>query len=105
MHTSTQNKKPVIFAGDPGFVFLDDEEREVFESVERGEWESVPNFTQEKARLQSYARNTLAKSKAISIRVTQGDFHGIKVKAMQEGIPYQTLISSIIHKYVSGALK
>jgi predicted DNA binding CopG/RHH family protein len=87
------------------FNFLDDEEREIFESVERGEWVTVPNQKADIARHVQYARNTLAKSKPISIRVTQGDFHGIKVKAMQEGMPYQTLISSIIHKYVVGALK
>ncbi|OGG62812.1 hypothetical protein A3C21_02575 [Candidatus Kaiserbacteria bacterium RIFCSPHIGHO2_02_FULL_59_21] len=80
---------------------LDDEEREQLLSVERGEWKPLPKkeFEKMKKRLQTAARFTLRKSKSISIRLTSVDLERIKSKAIQEGLPYQTLIGSIIHKY------
>ena len=50
------------------------------------------------------ARNTLKKDKRINLRLTQKDYQQIQIKAIEEGIPYQTLISSIIHKYLNGSL-
>jgi predicted DNA binding CopG/RHH family protein len=50
------------------------------------------------------ARNTLKKDKRINLRLSQKDYHQIQVKAIEEGIPYQTLISSLVHKYLNGSL-
>ena len=55
-------------------------------------------------KLQQYAKNTLQKDKRINIRMSSKDLDQVQVIAVQEGIPYQTLVSSIIHKYVSGYL-
>jgi predicted DNA binding CopG/RHH family protein len=83
---------------------LDKEERNILESYERGEWESVKDPKKEIGKLQEYARNTLRKDKRINIRMSSKDLDQVQVIAAQEGIPYQTLVSSIIHKYVSGYL-
>ena len=85
-------------------IVLDDEERDILESYERGEWVPVKNPKKEIKKLQDYARNTLQKDKRINIRMSSKDLDQIQVIAAQEGIPYQTLVSSIIHKYVSGYL-
>ena len=85
-------------------MLLDDEERNILESYERGEWVPVKNPKKEIKRLQQYARNTLQKDKRINIRMSSKDLDQVQVIAAQEGIPYQTLVSSIIHKYVSGYL-
>jgi predicted DNA binding CopG/RHH family protein len=83
---------------------LDAEEKDIAESYERGEWRPVKNQKQEIMKLREYAKNTLAKDKRINIRMSSKDLNEVQVIAAQEGIPYQTLISSIIHKYVSGYL-
>jgi predicted DNA binding CopG/RHH family protein len=85
-------------------IILDDEERDILESYERGEWVPVKSPKKEIERLQRYARNTLQKDKRINIRMSSKDLDQVQVIAAQEGIPYQTLVSSIIHKYVSGYL-
>jgi predicted DNA binding CopG/RHH family protein len=85
-------------------LVLDDEERDILESYERGEWVSVKNSKKEIKKLREYARNTLQKDKRINIRMSSKDLDQVQVIAAQEGIPYQTLVSSIIHKYVSGYL-
>jgi predicted DNA binding CopG/RHH family protein len=85
-------------------VFLDDEEKTILESYDRGEWRPVKNRKQEIKKLKEYARNTLQKDKRINIRMSSKDLDQVQVIAAQEGVPYQTLISSIIHKYVSGYL-
>ena len=85
-------------------IILDDEEKDILESYERGEWVPVKNPKQEIKKLQQYAKNTLQKDKRINIRMSSKDLDQVQVIAAQEGIPYQTLVSSIIHKYVSGYL-
>ncbi len=80
------------------------EEKAILESYERGEWRPVKNPKGEVRKLRSYARNTLQKDKRINIRMSSKDLDQVQVIAAQEGMPYQTLISSVIHKYVSGAL-
>lgn len=80
---------------------LDEEEQEILEAFERGELKSVKNLTQAKKEAIEAARNTLKKTKNINIRLTERDLHKLKVKAAEEGIPYQTLASSILHKYSS----
>jgi predicted DNA binding CopG/RHH family protein len=86
------------------FKPLDQEEKELMESIDRDEWQSVKNVDQEKKEAIQAARNTLKKDKRINLRLTQKDYHQIQIKAIEEGIPYQTLISSIVHKYLNGSL-
>jgi predicted DNA binding CopG/RHH family protein len=83
---------------------LDAEEKDLLESYERGEWKTVDNLAEEKAMLREAARNTLRKEKRINIRLSAKDLFDIQTAAAEEGMPYQTLISSIIHKYAAGAL-
>jgi predicted DNA binding CopG/RHH family protein len=86
-------------------VKLDREEKSILKSIERGEWRSVPNPEQEKARYGRYALATLRKDKRINIRISEQDLVLLQQRALDEGLPYQTLISSILHKYVSGRLR
>ena len=83
---------------------LDKEEQELLESIERGEWKSIKNLSAEKKRFQSYARATFAKNKRVNIRIAEKDLSAIQTKAVEDGIPYQTLMSSVLHKFVSGRL-
>lgn len=83
---------------------LDQEEKELMESIEHEEWQSVKNIKIEKEKAIAAARNTLKKDKSINLRFTQKDYRRIQIKAIEEGIPYQTLISSIVHKYLNGSL-
>ena len=80
---------------------LDKEEREILRSVERGEWKSTKPTRQELERLAQIARNTFRKDQRMNIRISKADLTGLKVKAAEEGIPYQTLVTSILHRYVS----
>lgn len=79
-------------------------EKELFESVERGEWVSVENLEEEILAAREYAKGTYTKDQRMNIRISKKDLGALKLKAMEEGLPYQTLVSSIIHKYVSGQL-
>lgn len=85
-------------------TILDAEEKDILESYERGEWRPIKNPQVEIKKLREYAKNTLQKDKRINIRMSSKDLDQVQVIAAQEGIPYQTLISSVIHKYVSGYL-
>ncbi len=80
------------------------QEKDILDSYEQGQWRPVKNRKRETKRLQQYAQNTLQKDKRINIRMSSKDLDRVRVIATQQGIPYQTLISSIIHKYVSGYL-
>ncbi len=86
------------------FKPIDQEEKDLMESIEREEWRSVKNIKQEKEKAIAAARNPLKKNKRINLRLTQKDYHQIQIKAIEEGIPYQTLVSSIVHKYLNGSL-
>ena len=83
---------------------IDKEEKELMESIEMDEWKPVKNIKQEKEKAILAARNTLKKDKRINLRLSQKDYQKIQIKAIEEGIPYQTFISSIIHKYLNGSL-
>ena len=84
---------------------LDKSERELLKSVESGEWRSVTNKEDELKRYGEYARATFKKDHRVNIRISGKDLDALQKRALREGIPYQTLISSILHKYVSGRLK
>lgn len=83
---------------------LTDEEKRILEEVENGEWVRVPNFKQEKKRFQAIAHNTLNKKKNINIRVSERTLALLKRKAAEEGLPYQTLVSSILHRFINKKL-
>lgn len=80
------------------------DEKDILESVERGEWKSIPHFKREAQRFRSVARATLRKDRRVNIRMTERDVVHLQKKAVSEGLPYQTLISSILHKYINGRL-
>lgn len=82
--------------------FSDEEERELIESIENEEWIPVKNKAEEIRKARQYAQATFRKDKRMNIRITERDLRSLKVKALEEGIPYQTLVSSILHKYVRG---
>ena len=84
--------------------FIDKKEKELIESLEKEDWKPVENLENWKTLLSKTATNTLTKDQRINIRITKNDLDGIKLKAMEEGLPYQTLVASIIHKYVTGRL-
>jgi predicted DNA binding CopG/RHH family protein len=86
------------------FEPIDKEESDLMKSLETDEWRPVKDFKQQKKTAVEAARNTLRKDKRINLRLSQKDYHRIQIKAIEEGIPYQTLISSIIHKYLNGFL-
>lgn len=81
---------------------LTKEEKDLEHSFARGEWKSVPKG--ELRRYQSYARAAVQKSKRINIRLAPQDLEGMQKRAIEEGIPYQTLVASVIHKFVTGRL-
>lgn len=83
---------------------LTKEEKEILDSVERGEWKRIPSFKHEAKRFQESAKATLRKDKRVNIRVTERDLVSFQKKAIEEGLPYQTLISSVLHKYINGRL-
>jgi predicted DNA binding CopG/RHH family protein len=84
---------------------LDADEKELLESVERGQWRSAAGGNRERARYARYAKATFKKDRRLNIRLSSKDLEAIQKRAIAEGLPYQTLISSLLHKYASGRLK
>jgi predicted DNA binding CopG/RHH family protein len=84
--------------------YLDSEEQGLIQSLEQDDWKSTEDLESWKTLLSKTAANTLTKDQRMNIRITKNDLDGIKLKAMEEGLPYQTLVTSIIHKYVTGKL-
>lgn len=83
---------------------LNKKEKEILKDFEAGEFKSV--LTQKrKKNLQAIAEETFKKDKRINIRISSRDLESLQRRALEEGIPYQTLISSVLHKYVSGGLQ
>ena len=85
---------------DPNYN-LDEDEREVLTEYESGKLVRDPNLAKRKEGWQEAARNTQNKTRNINIRLTEKDLSRLKAKAAEEGIPYQTLVSSILHKAVA----
>lgn len=82
---------------------LDVEELELLSAFDKGKLKSVATKS-ELAKFKAAARATAIKDKRVNIRLSSGDLSDLQARALQEGIPYQTLIASIVHKYVSGRL-
>ncbi len=85
-------------------VNLDAEEREILEAFEGDQLKSVANKDAELAKHQEYAAATFKKDQRINIRISSRDLQALKKRALSEGIPYQTLIASVLHKYVDDRL-
>lgn len=80
---------------------LDKEEKEILKAVEAEEFKRVKNFAKQKKLLEEAARNTINKNKNINLRISEKDLSKLKAKAVEEGLPYQTLAASILHKYTN----
>ena len=82
---------------------IDHEDSELLQAFEQGELKSIASKS-ELAKFKAAARATGIKDRRVNIRLSSGDLSDIQVKALEEGIPYQTLIASVLHKYVTGRL-
>ena len=84
-------------------IQLNAEEQELLEAFEAGEFQSdMPDSRKE--FIEQSAAQTFKKDKRINIRISGRDLVAIQRRALEEGMPYQTLVASILHKYVSGSL-
>ena len=79
-------------------------EAEIVRSFEKGEWKPVRNLKKEMERYRDAAVETLLKNRRVNIRISAMDLEGLQSKAAAEGLPYQTLMASVLHRYVSGRL-
>ena len=86
------------------FKPLDEYERELMEYSETTDFVPVKNEADQKDFFQKVAKNTVKKDQRMNIRITKRDMEGIKAIALEEGLPYQTLVASLIHKYVTANL-
>ena len=83
---------------------LTKEENRILKSFENDEWVLDSDFSKRKKELMQYARTTLKKDKRLNIRISERDLVEIQRKAVKEGLPYQTYVSSILHKFINGSL-
>ena len=84
---------------------IDADEKELLESVARGEWKSARNGKRERIRYSRYAKAMFRKDRRLNIRVSSKDLEAVQKRALAEGLPYQTLIATLLHKYAAGRLK
>ena len=83
---------------------LDAEEKELLASYEADEWQSVDDVELQVKTYSEYATATFKKDRRVNIRISSRDLEAIQKRALEEGLPYQTLIASVLHKYISGRL-
>ena len=81
-----------------------DYESDIVRSFDRGEWKPVKGQKKELDRYSQSAAETLLKNKRVNIRISAMDLEGLQARAAAEGLPYQTLMASVLHKYISGRL-
>jgi predicted DNA binding CopG/RHH family protein len=84
---------------------LETDEKEILDSVERGEWRSARAPKRVLSRYSRSAKATFKKDRRLNIRISTKDLEAIQKRALEEGLPYQTLIASLLHKYASGRLR
>jgi predicted DNA binding CopG/RHH family protein len=84
---------------------LTSEEKEILQSYEKGEWVSSKKLSADQKQLRGCAKAALKKDKRINIRISENDLIQLQRKAVQDGLPYQTLVSSVLHKFIQGRLK
>ena len=82
---------------------LNKEEKNILASVERGEWRATTKKN-DLRRYQEAAQQMMRKDTRLNIRISSHDLKNLQKRAMQEGLPYQTFVSSLLHKYVTGRL-
>ena len=85
-------------------IKLDTEEKELLASYEADEWQSVDNLEEKAQTYSEYASATFKKDRRVNIRISNKDLEALQKRALEEGLPYQTLIASVLHKFVSGRL-
>lgn len=83
---------------------LDQEEKDILEAFETGKLKSVKNRSRELTHHRKVAEATFAKDSRINIRISSKDLRALRKRAMAEGMPYQTLVSSVLHKFVEGQI-
>ncbi len=81
-----------------------EDELEVLDYVENQSPKSVPNLETEKARYKQIFTENVSKRKQVSLRILERDLYQLRTKALIQGVPYQTLISSVLHQYINGEL-
>ena len=81
------------------------EEQKLINEIEKDDWKSSKNIISISKKLKDAAKTSLLKDKRMNIRIAGRDIELLKTKALEEGVPYQTLVSSILHKFVTGKLK
>lgn len=86
------------------FAPLDDYEKDLIDSIDNDEFVIIPLSAEEKKRFIATASNTGKKDQRMNIRMSSVDINKLKAKALQEGMPYQTLVSSVLHKYINNQL-
>ena len=84
---------------------LEADEKELLDSVNRGEWRSTRARKRGLSRYSRAAKATFKKDRRLNIRISTKDLEAIQKRALEEGLPYQTLIASLLHKYASGRLR
>jgi predicted DNA binding CopG/RHH family protein len=84
---------------------FDSEETQILNEIEAGKYKTVKNIKREIKKAKEAAKNTLLKTKNINIRISLKDLQKIKAKAAENNLPYQTLISSLIHQYTQGKIQ
>jgi predicted DNA binding CopG/RHH family protein len=94
----------ITWEGEMAKLKLDKEEKDLLDSYERGEWKSVKNLKEEIEKHRGYARQTLRKDKRVNIKISSMVLDELQIRAVEDGMPYQTLISSILHRFVTGRL-
>lgn len=83
---------------------LTNEEKDILKSYEQGEWIPTKKLAAERKQLRQFAKNVLRKDKRVNIRISENDLVQLQRKAIHDGLPYQTLISSVLHKFLNGSL-
>lgn len=83
---------------------LTKEEQALLRSFEEGEWTPVVDLSERKKELMEYSRNSLRKDCRLNIRISERDLIELQRKAVEEGLPYQTYVSSVLHKFINGSL-
>ena len=84
---------------------LNNEEIQILKEIEAGKYKTVKNIKREIKKAKEAAKNTLLKTKNINIRISLKDLQKIKAKAAENNLPYQTLVSSLIHQYTQGKIQ
>ena len=84
---------------------LEPDEQKILDSFEAGEWSSAPDREAVLSRHRAYAQATFRKDRRLNIRISRKDLEALQKRALEEGMPYQTLAASILHKYVSGRMR